>query len=787
MSRDRADRRPGLARWRDDLFLGARLVFAGGREGLLRTTLAAVGVGLGVALLLVAVSIPTMLGATSGRGDAREEQSYGVELAAGRGTLLVAPADTSFGKHSIWGRILRPEGPDAPLPPGLGRLPAPGEIVVSPALTELLAAPEGALLRPRFAYPVVGLIGDRGLTGPGEYAFYLGSDQLTGDQSRVTRVDRFGAPGDSPELDPVLLLLIAIILVVLLLPIAVFIGTAVRFGGEHRDRRLAALRLVGADRRMATRIAAGEALVSAVLGLAAGAIFFLVGRQFVGQFSVREISVFPSDVRPDPALAVLILLGVPASAVGVALLALRRVVIEPLGVVRSASGSRRRLWWRLILPVVGAALLLPLFGRVDQTGQPANQAQVTIGVVLLLGGVTTVLPWLVETAVRRLRGGGVSWQLATRRLQLDSTASARMVNGVAVAVAGGIALQMLFSGVAADYQVSTGQDPSRASMYGAVPLASTGGAGATTITDRLRATTGVTSVSQHVRTSMVRTDGPIGPDGYPQVWPLLVGDCAALAELATLDDCADGDIFAVEHAEQLAAPLPSAGQRVELGSPYDDRPDRSWTVPSGLRPAAARTAPDGSEFPGLLATPGAVELTDARDWTMTLYLGLDPAVPEAEEHARNTLAVISPQIQIYRMRASFEDDTFRDIRRGLFIGVVAVLLLLGASLLVTTVEQLRERRRLLAVLVAFGTRRSTMTWSVLFQTAVPVLLGLALATVLGTTLGAVLQRVVRQPVRLYWDSLAQLSGVAAGVVLLVTVLSLPALWRLMRPDGLRTE
>lgn len=89
--------------------------------------------------------------------------------------------------------------------------------------------------------------------------------------------------------------------------------------------------------------------------------------------------------------------------------------------------------------------------------------------------------------------------------------------------------------------------------------------------------------------------------------------------------------------------------------------------------------------------------------------------------------------------------------------------------------------------VAFGTRRGTMTWSALFQTAVPVLLGLTLATVLGTGLGTVMRRMVREPVRVNWTSLLQLSGVAAGMVLLVTLLNLPALWRLMRPDGLRAE
>ncbi|MFI6762174.1 FtsX-like permease family protein [Micromonospora sp. NPDC050417] len=788
MSRNHPGRRPGVGRWRADLLLGARLVFAGGREGILRTALAAIGVGLGVALLLVAVSIPTMLGEQSRRSDARDEQSYGTEQPdAARNTLLVAQANTTFGEHAIRGRVLRPEGPDAPVPPGLDRLPAPGEIVVSPALADLLASPAGAQLRPRFDYPVGGLIGDDGLTGPHEYAYYLGSDQLTPQQSTVTRIDRFGVPNVSDGLDPVLLLLVLIILVVLLLPIAVFIGTAVRFGGEQRDRRLAALRLIGADRRMATRIAAGESLVSAVLGLAAGAVFFVVGRQFIGTVSLREISVFPTDVRPDPALAALILLGVPVTAVAVALLALRRVVIEPLGVVRRSAGARRRLWWRLILPVIGVALLLPLFGQVYQSGKPANQAQVTVGVVLLLAGVTAVLPWLVETVVRRLRGGAVSWQLATRRLQLDSAASARMVNGVAVAIAGGIALQMLFSGVAPDYQLRTGQDPARATMYGALPLDSTGGASTTTITERLRATSGVRSVTHLVRTGATLAEGPALPDGERPSWPLLVGDCAALAELATLDHCVDGDSFAVNDSEWLAAPLPSAGQRLKIGAPHDDTPEQPWTVPAGIRPAPPRTAPEGGRHPGLLVTPGAVDLDAVSDRTMLVYLTLDPTEPAAEEQVRNTVADISPLVEVYSLAPSEEDSTFRDIRRGLFIGVVAVMLLLGASLLVTTLEQLRERRRLLAVLVAFGTRRSTMSWSVLFQTAVPVLLGMALATVLGTALGAVLQRVVREPVRLDWSSLAQLAGVGGGVVLLVTVLSLPALWRLMRPDGLRSE
>ena len=68
-----------------------------------------------------------------------------------------------------------------------------------------------------------------------------------------------------------------------------------------------------------------------------------------------------------------------------------------------------------------------------------------------------------------------------------------------------------------------------------------------------------------------------------------------------------------------------------------------------------------------------------------------------------------------------------------------------------------------------------------------MLLGLALAVLTGGVLGAVLLRLAQLPVRLDWGAVAMMSGLSAGVVLLVTALSLPLLWRLLRPGGLRAE
>ncbi len=124
---------------------------------------------------------------------------------------------------------------------------------------------------------------------------------------------------------------------------------------------------------------------------------------------------------------------------------------------------------------------------------------------------------------------------------------------------------------------------------------------------------------------------------------------------------------------------------------------------------------------------------------------------------------------------------------GLLAGATALLLLIGASMLVNVVEQLRERRRLLAVLMAFGTRRRTLAWSVLYQVAVPVVLGLALAVATGTGLASILQTAAEAPIRFDWRGIGLTSGAAALVVLLTTAASLPLLWRLTRPGGLRSE
>ncbi|NUP18543.1 MAG: ABC transporter permease [Streptomyces sp.] len=778
--------------WAKDLALGARFAVSGGREGWVRMTLTAVGVGLGVALLLLCTALPNVFAARAKVEDARFDYAYSAKTPPkADNTFLIAATDTTWHDDDIRGRLVEPEGERAPLPPGVDSFPGKGEMVVSPALRDLLASDDAELLRQRLPYRITGTIGESGLIGSHELAYYAGASGLKlTDVSPVHRLTEYGKPDAKPEkTDPVLLLMVLVVFVVLLTPVAVFIAAAVRFGGERRDRRLAALRLVGSDSHMTRRIAAGEALAGAVLGLVVGTGFFLLGRQTLGSTEVLGVSVWPGYLDPSPTLAALVAVAVPVAAVLVTLLAMRGVVVEPLGVVRAARQRRRRLWWRLLPPLAGLAMLYPMIGKGRGNGD-FNKYLVTGGVLLLLIGITALLPWVVDAVVVRLGKGALSWQLAVRRLQLSSGTAARMVNGIAVAVAGAIALQMLFTGTQSQYTKATGEDPARVQMQ-------------VEFSDRKplsgveREFTGAKGVRAAVNLANLQYgDARRDPENSNG---LTVGDCTALRELATLPSCKDGDVFVTRTRSHYGTPsnadeiaLVKPGRRLYIDPSYGgDTTERGiealWTVPANVRVVEARKD-SLQNYNGLLVTPAALPAKAAPAlFSEGVYVRLDPSVPDSREYARNVAARIDPLAGTYSWSATQENEKYTSIRTGLYVGSAFVLALIGASLLVSQLEQLRERRKLLSALVAFGARRRTLSLSVLWQTALPVGLGLALATTVGVTLGSVLLKMTRTPVAMDWASVLTMTGVGAAVVAVVTLLSLPPLLRMMRPEGLRTE
>lgn len=746
-------------RWADDLGLGVRLSVAGGRAGWARLAMITVGVGLGVAMLLITASVPTLVAVRSARLADRAEPVSAVQtVAPGDTTVLVAVANTDFRERRIHGRLLQAEGTRPVLPPGVTVMPRPGEIVVSPALATLLDTADGALLRDRWNARVAGLIGPPGLAGPGELVVYIGSDRLT--ETTAQRADRFGRPELDEGMDPILILLGAMGLAALLVPVGVFVATAVRFGGETRDRRLAAVRLCGADTGMTRRIAAGETLTAALLGLAAGGLLYTAAVLAAGRLVPAGMSFYAADARPVPALAVLTVVLVPVSAVIVTLSALRTVVIEPLGVVRLSAGRHRSLWWRLILPVLGLALLWPIYDGLDDFDN-STATQVLAGLIALLVGVALLLPWWVEATVRRLGGGSVAWELAVRRLQLDSGTAVRAVSGIAVSVAGAIALQGLVVAVQAQYTHESGRstDDFQATVW---PM--------DLDTARwepvLRGSPGVAAVS--TETAVWATTPGTGTETLVQI-----GDCVLLRQFARIDTCADGDAFIAE------------GAGVTPGGDYRLGGTDTWTLPADATTVPSIPEAMGAVPAAVLITPGALGGVRPVPFRIDYHVVL--TAPDAIDQLRNTVVRTDPTAGVSLVQDRLFASILSGIRQALLVLATALLLLIGASMVVTVAEQLNERRRLLAVLIAFGTRRTTLTGSVFYQVAIPVLLGMTLAVLTGAGLGAILQAAAGAPISLDWTGIGLTTGAAVLVILLATAASLPLLWRLTTPAGLRTE
>ncbi|MFF7888796.1 FtsX-like permease family protein [Streptomyces sp. NPDC020794] len=679
--------------------------------------------------------------------------------------------------------MVQPEGPAAPLPPGVRRYPRPGEMVVSPALHKLLTAPGNGLLRERLAHPIAGEVGDAGLLDPGERIFYLVGNHMAAGAGQTRRLDHFGKAYPKKPLPPELVLLSIAGIVVLLVPVGAFIAAAVRFGGERRDRRLAALRLVGANRRMTATIAAGEVALSTLAGIAVGTVLFMTGREFAGAVEIQGSGVFTEDLTPPPLLAVLVVVAVLTLSLLITQMSMHKVAVEPLGVVRKSGSTSRRLWWRIALPLLGVVLLRMAVRSPDDLHGTSGVVLVLIGMLSLLVGVTAVLPWAVERLTRLFGGfGPLPWQLALRSLQLNGGAATRSVNGIAVAVAGAVALQTLFTGLAHNAGDSTAQGahgPSASTRVGIARLDGGGTRGAR-YAPVFATTPGVQRAVEFRELSVSPLDG-----GFPQT--VLIADCAPLRLLARLPSCSDGDAFLTAPPgtdTMLDMTTWTAGMKLRMGTSGP-----RWTTPhiaATVRAARAYPAAVFSERT-LLATPGAAGSTAISHSVSAISLTYTTRVKDVQDRIRTAAAQLDPAFSVDFPGKSQADPALDGIKRALLAGVAAVLVLIAASMLLGALEQVRERRRVLAVLVAFGTPRRTLATSVLWQTVLPVGLGLLVAESIGTVLGGTLLDLVGRPVTYNWSTLAAMAGIGAAASVGVTLLTLPALWRSTRPQGLRHE
>lgn len=445
------------------LRLGVRLALGGGRESLVRLVFMGVGVGIGVAMLLLALTAP---GALNGRYDrmAWQDAAYWAlstetdddpVVESADGALFLAVSDYYDGRP-MTRAYLAALGEDSPVPPGLARAPGPGEVAASPALQRLLASTPDGELDDRFPGRVTLTIGPEGLAHDNELVGIIGRtpEQLQGVRS-VGEVHGFthGRP-TGWAIVAFLVFFVFAGAVQILVPIIILIVVVTRVAWRQRERRLAAIRLVGATQSQISLIAAAEAGLAAVGGTALGWGFYEVGRRVLAATVVFQHGHFwVDDLAVPPWWLAGILFGAPVLVMLTTVASLRGIRTRPLALQRRARRGRPSPWWLLPLVVglAGQFALLPFRDRLMVTGEdggpPLLAALSSVLTLATIVGFVLVGPSLVVMVGRGVArlSRTVPGLLAARRIAENPQATFYSVAAVGLAA---VALAYIGSTVA---------------------------------------------------------------------------------------------------------------------------------------------------------------------------------------------------------------------------------------------------------------------------------------------------------------------------------------------------
>lgn len=224
---------------------------------------------------------------------------------------------------------------------------------------------------------------------------------------------------------------LAIIACALLVPTMVGLASsAAVLGARGRERRLAALRLLGLSSGDVTRMSLIDTLIQAGLGTAAGLIVYWLTLPLWANLTMQAVRVAPVEMSLPWWLLVAVSLGIIVIGVIASWWGLRQVRISPLGVARRTNAPRVRAWRLvafLIIAVVAYAVMLTL-----NLGASLGPFLIFAGLmVAVIVGVNLLGPWLLQLLSRAfalLPLPSAMW--AARRVQANPRQTWQRVAGL---------------------------------------------------------------------------------------------------------------------------------------------------------------------------------------------------------------------------------------------------------------------------------------------------------------------------------------------------------------------
>ncbi len=307
------------------------------------------------------------------------------------------------------------------LPPGMSRLPDPGQAVVSPELARQ------ASIHPDLAarYPNRSVLGSEGISSGDEMFAYVRMPEnrtLAGGQTAM-RVQGFGLPTGTGRSSPLVIeppeanvaSVLAGVLGLLILPGLIVLAVGLASASGIRDRRSEILRSIGAPGRTLVMLAIFETLVLAVPSLVAVTVLWSVIAPRLEQVPLVGHGVVRGDLGL-PWWIVTAELGT-----GIVTIGFVTVLVTAVRRRRGISGPRPTPQRAAITPLRLAPLSLAfvafMLGEIFE-GDLAGTVNL-IGIVAAIGGVPLVLPGVlrevggvlgrVESVLVSIVGLGLQW------------------------------------------------------------------------------------------------------------------------------------------------------------------------------------------------------------------------------------------------------------------------------------------------------------------------------------------------------------------------------------------
>lgn len=501
--------------------------------------------------------------------------------------------------------------------------------------------------------------------------------------------------------------------VLLGIPLLALLLAVTRISSSSRDRRLAALRLLGVPPRATRVISAVETGSLVAVGSAIGLTCYALVLGGINALGWGQAWIVQS-VRTTPATLSTGIGAVAVFTLAAAMAPSRRATRDPRGLRHEANPANPRPW-RLI-PLITGLVILAWFAT-----NPPQDPPHWWGFFMIAGWLTTGLavpiaaPYLAKALTNALarQRRWIAGHLAGRRLQVEPASAYRAASGLATSLyAVTIVLTLLAASTSDPLYLSqkiyltTGPQP--------ITVHSSD-AGEPHVQDALPEEVELTAIPgvQHIETRY-----PVSATGCTSVagdscGAITIGTCQDLGQFAVLENCTDTDVQIVEAGGfHLEAP-----QTVTIKGPGGTKILQVSPIPIKLDEEATGATFGGGHLTAHTFIPedtAGIEdvIGEPVSYTLTVGGGSD------------TAAAVATAVQGMGAEARVQptDDYTRimGLRTGMLaIAAVIVVVGLGVSA-IGIIDRAAERRRSLTRLQVIGSPISVLRASERLQAALPL-------------------------------------------------------------------